>query len=70
MKFLFTLKHSLSFSLKTQTQLDYEKMMFFDDEQRNINDVSKLGVVSILVQNGVSRDDIEKGMQEFISQRS
>lgn len=45
-------------------------MIFFDDEQRNINDVSKLGVVSIFVRDGVSKNVIEEGMKQFKSRRS
>lgn len=40
-------------------------MMFFDDEQRNINEVSKLGVVSIFVEEGVSKHVIENGIRKF-----
>eukprot|EP00126_Sphaerothecum_destruens_P013491 Sdes_comp23091_c0_seq1m21413 len=32
--------------------IPYEKMIFFDDEFRNIRDMSKVGVKSVLVENG------------------
>ncbi len=40
---------------KTATGLDYKDMMFFDDERRNINDISKLGVTCIHVENGLEQ---------------
>lgn len=57
-------------SLKNQSDLNYEEMMFFDDEQRNISDVSKLGVTSIFVRDGVSKNVIEEGMQMFKRRQS
>lgn len=45
-------------------------MMFFDDEQRNIDDVSNLGVVSVYVRDGVSKELVEEGMQIFNGQHS
>lgn len=40
-------------------------MMFFDDEQRNIHDISQLGVVSVYVRDGVSKKVIEEGKNMF-----
>ena len=34
---------SLSFSIKKSSGIDYSDMLFFDDEYRNIKDISKLG---------------------------
>lgn len=34
--------------------IPYEKMLFFDDEYRNIEDISSLGVTSILVNSGIN----------------
>lgn len=41
-------------------------MLFFDDESRNIYDITKLGVVSILVKNGVTMHVMEQGIQKYI----
>ena len=40
--------------LRNKSGLNYEDMIFFDDEQRNITEVSELGVNCILVKNGIS----------------
>lgn len=40
-------------------------MMFFDDEQRNISDVSKLGVMSFFVREGVTRKVVEEALKKF-----
>lgn len=45
-------------------------MMFFDDDHRNISEVTKLGVVSIIVRQGITKQVIEEGMQKFKTQYS
>lgn len=44
--------------------LPYNKMVFFDDEYRNIEDVSSLGVESVWVRNGVTFGLVGKYLQE------
>ncbi|XP_043286517.1 magnesium-dependent phosphatase 1-like [Venturia canescens] len=44
---------------------DYKDMIFFDDEHRNIEDLTKVGVLSILVENGVTKKVIEEGLNKF-----
>ncbi|XP_069044905.1 magnesium-dependent phosphatase 1 isoform X2 [Lepisosteus oculatus] len=44
------------------------EMMFFDDERRNINDVSKLGVHCVLVDDGITKKLINEELVKF-SQR-
>ncbi|GFR82625.1 magnesium-dependent phosphatase 1 [Elysia marginata] len=51
--------------LHEQSGIAYEDMIFFDDEHRNIHDVSSLGVTCILVPDGVNNDSFERGMQVF-----
>jgi magnesium-dependent phosphatase 1 len=41
-------------ALKEKTSYPYERMIFFDDEPRNIHEVSKLGVNCILVNEGLN----------------
>ncbi|MGC9342223.1 MAG: magnesium-dependent phosphatase-1 [Bacteroidales bacterium] len=41
-------------TLHMKTRIPYEKMIFFDDEPRNIHEVSKLGVNCVLVPEGLS----------------
>lgn len=40
-------------------------MMFFDDEQRNIVDVSKLGVKCILVKDDLTHAVVENALKNF-----
>ncbi|MGF1637198.1 MAG: magnesium-dependent phosphatase-1 [Cyclobacteriaceae bacterium] len=48
--------------LKFQSAVPYQKMVFFDDEFRNIKDVSALGVHCILVPNGLNTKLVEPWM--------
>lgn len=43
-------------------------MLFFDDEQRNIDDIEPLGVTSVLVNPdvGINTKLVEEGLQKFI----
>ncbi|KZF24921.1 magnesium-dependent phosphatase-1 [Xylona heveae TC161] len=50
--------------LKKDTGLDYEDMLFFDDEPRNLN-VEDLGVVMYLVEDGVTRNAIDNGVRDW-----
>lgn len=45
-------------------------MLFFDDEHRNIRDLEQLGVVSILVEDGISLEVVEKGMEIYATRQS
>jgi magnesium-dependent phosphatase 1 len=42
--------------------IEYEEMLFFDDESRNKN-VEALGVTMQLIRDGVTRDEIDRGVQ-------
>ena len=57
------LKHFAA--LRRSSGIDYSRMLFFDDEQRNIDEVSTLGVTSIFVRRGISQDLFESGLQQF-----
>lgn len=43
-------------SLQEKTGLAYRDMFFFDDEYRNIEEVERLGVEAVLVENGLNKD--------------
>lgn len=45
-------------------------MLFFDDEDRNIQDLNKVGVLSILVKNGVTHQVIQDALTKFMKERS
>jgi len=42
-----------------------EEMLFFDDEMRNIKDLQAKNVTSILVENGMTLRELERGLNEF-----
>ncbi|KAI4909861.1 uncharacterized protein J4E92_010477 [Alternaria infectoria] len=44
--------------------IEYEDMLFFDDESRNKN-VEVLGVTMQLIKDGVTRDEIDRGVQSW-----
>ncbi|KAH7865013.1 hypothetical protein Vadar_001175 [Vaccinium darrowii] len=48
-----------------RTGVPYNSMLFFDDEDRNIEPVAKMGVTSILVGNGVNLGAFRQGLMEF-----
>ncbi|KXS98748.1 hypothetical protein AC578_9045 [Pseudocercospora eumusae] len=51
-------------ALAEKSGLPYEEMVFFDDESRNKN-VEELGVVMQLVRNGVTRQEIDAGVEAW-----
>lgn len=50
--------------LHEQTDLPYDEMLFFDDESRN-RDVESLGVIMHLVRDGVTREEVDKGVRSW-----
>lgn len=52
-------------SLRATTEFEYESMLFFDDEMRNIREVSELGVTSVFVESGLSQEVFDQGLQRF-----
>lgn len=53
-----------------QSGIPFDRMLFFDDESRNILDISRLGTVAILVEEGVDNNVIEEGLREFVKQQN
>ncbi|KAI4299164.1 hypothetical protein L6164_032649 [Bauhinia variegata] len=51
--------------IHSRTGVPFNSMLFFDDENRNIQAVSKMGVTSILVGNGVNLGALREGLQRF-----
>ncbi|XP_021273615.1 magnesium-dependent phosphatase 1-like [Herrania umbratica] len=49
-----------------RTGVPFSSMLFFDDEDRNIEAVSKMGVTSINVGNGVNLRALRQGLSEFL----
>ncbi|PSS26186.1 Magnesium-dependent phosphatase [Actinidia chinensis var. chinensis] len=51
--------------INRRTGVPYNSMLFFDDEDRNTEAVSKMGVTSILVGNGVNLGAFRQGLLKF-----
>jgi magnesium-dependent phosphatase 1 len=47
-------------SLQLKTGLPFRDMIFFDDEYRNIDEVSRLGVEAIFVEDGISLKTVQR----------
>jgi magnesium-dependent phosphatase 1 len=54
-------------ALAEQSGVMHDEMLFFDDEMRNIHEVSRLGVESIYVEAGLTRAVFEEGLFRFRS---
>lgn len=52
-------------SLLRSTQINYARMLFFDDEMRNIREVSELGVTSVFVEGGLTFKVFHDGLEQF-----
>ncbi|EXJ95268.1 hypothetical protein A1O1_00388 [Capronia coronata CBS 617.96] len=50
---------------KADTPVAFEDMLFFDDEGRNRNVETELGVTFWLVRDGVSSEEVDKGVWEW-----
>ncbi len=50
--------------LRNRTGVDYERMLFFDDEHRNVEEVSALGVCARLVEEGMTMQDLRSVLPE------
>ena len=55
-------------NIKKESGLPFNQMIFFDDENRNIRDLSAKGVVSILVERGVTKKVVNDGIKRFVEQ--
>ena len=57
-------------NLKRHTKIPYSEMLFFDDEERNIRDLTAVGVVCVLVDDhGVNRKTVTEGLAKFQKER-
>nr|XP_002130277.1 magnesium-dependent phosphatase 1-like [Ciona intestinalis] len=52
------------------TGIKYEDMIFFDDEYRNVSDVSEKGVTCIFVEHGINWKEIKDGFNKFQRNRN
>lgn len=51
---------------KKQSEIPFERMLFFDDEERNIADINRIGAVAVLVDSGVSDSVVAEGLEYFV----
>ncbi|TKY59456.1 Magnesium-dependent phosphatase 1 [Spatholobus suberectus] len=56
--------------IHSRTGVPYNSMLFFDDDNNNIQGVSKIGVTSILVKNGVNLGAFRNGLTKFSQNRN
>ncbi|XWS39781.1 hypothetical protein CRYUN_Cryun18bG0084100 [Craigia yunnanensis] len=56
--------------IHSRTWIPFNSMLFFDDENRNIEAVSKMGVTSIYVDNGVNLGAVRQGLTQFAENRN
>ena len=49
--------------LNSATNIPFEEMIFFDDEMRNIEDVSSLGVYAVLVDRGINMQLVKENLE-------
>lgn len=58
-------------NLSKHSRIPYNEMLFFDDEDRNIKDITAIGVVCVLVDDrGVTRKTVREGLLKFEKERS
>ncbi|KAH0544381.1 hypothetical protein FGG08_001522 [Glutinoglossum americanum] len=55
--------------LQKQSGVDFADMLFFDDEARNRNVESELGVLMYLVRDGITNDEVDRAVREWRSKR-
>lgn len=55
-------------AIHKRTGIPYEQMLFFDDESRN-RDTETLGVTMFLVRDGVTWDEVDRGVAEWRRRR-
>lgn len=57
-------------NLVKHTRIPLGEMLFFDDEERNIRDLTSVGVVCVLVdERGVNRKSVVDGLLKFQKER-
>ena len=52
-------------SLKKASTFEFSQMLFFDDESRNISEVSSLGVACVHVTQGLNQSLFDASLQRF-----
>lgn len=55
--------------IQNSSGINYEDMLFFDDEARNRNVETELGVAFCLVRDGMTRDEFDRGVMAWRKRR-
>lgn len=55
--------------IQSSSGVKYEDMLFFDDEARNRNVETELGVGFCLVRDGMTRDEVDRGVLDWRKRR-
>ena len=56
--------------LHEELEIPFSNMLFFDDEYRNIRDVSSLGVTTVFVENGIDWNVFQQGLNQHYSSQA
>lgn len=56
--------------IKNTCNIELEDMLLFDDEQRNIEDLEYLGIVCVLVKNGMTMQVLMDGLKTYSDVRT
>lgn len=59
------IRDSSCFRIKKQSGAEFSEMIFFDDEHRNIRDIETLGVLCVLVENGMNMNVLEDALKRY-----
>lgn len=51
--------------IQKESEIPYKDMLFFDDEHRNIKDISAIGVTCVFVKEPMSQDLLQRGLDMF-----
>lgn len=55
---------------KKQSEIPFERMLFFDDEERNITDINRIGAVAVYVDSGMSNSVVAEGLEYFVRKQN
>ncbi|KAI0228481.1 hypothetical protein LSAT2_021038 [Lamellibrachia satsuma] len=56
--------------LHSQSKILYNEMLFFDDNERNIIEISKPGVTCTFLYDGATKEIIQQALQTFADRNS
>lgn len=56
--------------IKNTCNIELEDMLLFDDERRNIEDLEYLGIVCVLVKNGMTMQVLMDGLKTYSDVRT